>query len=126
MPGALAAAMDATGKPAVGEALGWLGHAALALPDVTDSPGRAEARGRRPHGVNCDAVRLVLSVRFVQTGNDMRQTLDLSDEQAAAIDRWRGKRSPIPSRAAAIRELLQTALTIDGASSPDGERDHQP
>ena len=45
----------------------------------------------------------------------MRQTLDLSDELAAAIDRWRGRRLPLLSRAQAVRQLLETALSLDAA-----------
>ena len=40
----------------------------------------------------------------------MRQTIELSDEMDAEIDRWRGRQAPIPSRAAAIRALLEAGL----------------
>lgn len=37
----------------------------------------------------------------------------------ASIDEWRRQQPDIPSRAEAIRRLVETAITSDGVGNPD-------
>ena len=43
-------------------------------------------------------------------GRDILVQIRMSDSQVAALDRWRGKLSPIPSRTAAICELVERGM----------------
>lgn len=48
---------------------------------------------------------------------DMRLQIMLSPEEMLALDNWRFSRR-MPSRAAAVRELLRRAMAADGAPAP--------
>jgi len=48
---------------------------------------------------------------------DVRLQIMLSQEEMQALDNWRFSRR-MPSRAAAVRELLRRAMAADGASVP--------
>ena len=48
-----------------------------------------------------------------------RLQIMLTDEELAALDDWRFTKR-MPSRAAAVRELLKRGLAAEGSSSPPG------
>ncbi len=50
---------------------------------------------------------------------DERLQIMLTEEELAALDDWRFTRR-MPSRAAAVRELLRLGLTSEGVNLPDG------
>jgi hypothetical protein len=50
-----------------------------------------------------------------------RLQIMLTDEELAALDDWRFARR-MPSRAAAIRELLKRGLSADGFAETDGKQ----
>jgi hypothetical protein len=53
---------------------------------------------------------------------DQRVTFVTTRSQLDEIDAWRIQKRPIPSRNAAIRELLDRALKVEREEGDDGQR----
>jgi metal-responsive CopG/Arc/MetJ family transcriptional regulator len=54
-----------------------------------------------------------------ETSREQRLQIMLTEEELTALDDWRFARR-MPSRAAAVRELLRRGLSQEGALSEDG------
>src|SRR4051794_11543316 len=69
----------------------------------------------------CSAIRPLRSGPLSDENRDERLQIMLTEHELAALDDWRFTRR-MPSRAAAVRELLRLGLSAEGIDLPEGRR----
>lgn len=75
--------------------------------------GKHQHRKKATRHQRSETTRTAIADQFAGAGMTFDHLLQMrvSDEFLAMLDKWRGKQSPIPSRAQAIRDLVERGLS---------------